>query len=1255
MAYGIELDPITGLLRIEGGPGADSARVSFAEVAVEVDGVTRAEVDTGTIRARITSNRASDPSIERSFPADAVRSIHFEGGGATDLFENLTTAVATWSTVPGGTVNTSLMVGSPNFQDRASGPRIGVFTVGQSGEVGVDYLFRGAGYAGQLGLYSLAGMDAFTPGTASYTAEVARRVLSGTAEGHRVIDARAQGARFSASLPWEGNMNKGPYLGIKTVNMRPGDSFAAVIVPSGTFEQVAANPGAGGSLRPLYSIPAANPGGTQFKGQVGDLDGSGSLFAFEDLRLDGSSDRDYNDLVFQVLGARGEATPVAEVVNPGRDFTGTTVFEKAIEPAVEQARAQDAKVVSPSFGAGTFVVGPGGSIGVDSLRDDLPARGEVALFSLAGMGNLLPGSPEFLREAARRALTGSSLGHVVVSDSSQASRGADDGRPYLGQRTFAMNAGDSVALLHVPGGTVWGVFSATATRPAPATYSSISRANPDGLGRVAAHPDNPSSPSVLAVGFDVDAVGETFTDAVVGLVGLSQGEPTLPVVASGSLCGLTYLDLDGDGEIDPADPTIGGIAVTLQGLDAANRRVSIPLPVDPGGRFKATGLPAGSYELVTADGSGRTYETRSAAAAVVRPGAMTDGLAAGRLEPATLRGFVYADDDHDFILDAGEAGIPGVDVTLVGVDDLGQAVVRTAVTLGDGRYAFEGLRPGTYELREAQPDGWLDGRESRGTFLGLPRPIDRNGKAIADGFAGIRVLPGETGSNYNFGEWSTPGAGTDGTIILEIPGTPGDDEVIITLGAEEHRVLMNGELIPVDAAPGLILRLDGLGGADAVRLIGRDSGEILDASPGLSTLDGPGLRVELLGVADLTFEGGAGDRSYLTDTPGDDLYTAAPLWQRLEGDGHRVTVIGVDRSYAYGTSGGSDTASLLGSGGADTLKATPSDARLYGDGFWNMAIGFDRVTGQASGAQSRAYLYDSAGDDELDLRPGSARLLGEGFALEALGFSRVDATAMGGGADRATLGGSRGDDRYFAGPGSARLLGEGFDLNAFGFASAVGSGGPGGFDRAYLTSSQGDDLLEASHLGARLTGPGLDVSALAFPWVRVIGTGTCASLDRAILSDSPGDDTFEADPGSARLHGRGYTIRVEGFSAVEATASAGGLDRAVLGDSAGDDTFEGTPGSARHAGLGFDHQVSGFGAITLDAWRGGFDRAVLIDSAVDDVLEASGSTLVLRSALSSLTLSGLDEATVTGTGGRNARSVAALDLALEFLGEWLDD
>ncbi|MFP5273157.1 S8 family serine peptidase [Coleofasciculus sp.] len=203
----------------------------------------------------------------------------------------------------------------------------GTFTVGETGDVSIDFLFDGGNYQGELAIFSLDGMDEFEPGSEEFIQEAASRALSDSELGHIAIADQTEGARFSDELA-EVNDNAGEYLGVKTFQMRPGDEFGVMLVPNSTVQQVFDNPDAGGAVRPLFSMATANPEDAFHTGQIADVTGDGSTFVMEDLRVDADwNDQDYNDIVFQVRGATGKAALMDDVVDPNHDWRGTDMGE----------------------------------------------------------------------------------------------------------------------------------------------------------------------------------------------------------------------------------------------------------------------------------------------------------------------------------------------------------------------------------------------------------------------------------------------------------------------------------------------------------------------------------------------------------------------------------------------------------------------------------------------------------------------------------------------------------------------------------------------------------------------------------------------------------------------------------------------------------------------------------------------------------------------------------------------------------------
>jgi len=210
----------------------------------------------------------------------------------------------------------------------------GWFTVGDSGNVSIDYLFDGGAFEGELGIFSLSGLEAYTLGSNELIQEVTRRVLSQSTEGYLAISDALEGARFSSGLGWEGNFNSGAHLGVKTFTMNAGDRFGIVTVANGTFQDLLQNPN-GGKFQTLFSMAEWNPKGTQQFGQLTSDTSETSVFAFEDLRLDIHSDRDYNDMVFQIRGATATAIDLSALIDDTKDWRDSaigTVIQTYVAP-----------------------------------------------------------------------------------------------------------------------------------------------------------------------------------------------------------------------------------------------------------------------------------------------------------------------------------------------------------------------------------------------------------------------------------------------------------------------------------------------------------------------------------------------------------------------------------------------------------------------------------------------------------------------------------------------------------------------------------------------------------------------------------------------------------------------------------------------------------------------------------------------------------------------------------------------------------
>ena len=213
-----------------------------------------------------------------------------------------------------GYTNLQEYIAGTDPNDPESYPVPGVFTVGEAGEIRTDWLYDGGAYTGELGMFSLDGMDLSVPDLTAFIAEAVSRVLSGT-EGHIILSDPTDKARFSGVLGGEPtDWNKGILISERSFDMKPGDRFALMLVPNSTFKALAADPGtADTAKRPLFSFTSPNSDYGMHVGQVADINGTGMGFVFEDMEF-GSSDKDYNDLIVQIRGAKSAVPTIDEML-----------------------------------------------------------------------------------------------------------------------------------------------------------------------------------------------------------------------------------------------------------------------------------------------------------------------------------------------------------------------------------------------------------------------------------------------------------------------------------------------------------------------------------------------------------------------------------------------------------------------------------------------------------------------------------------------------------------------------------------------------------------------------------------------------------------------------------------------------------------------------------------------------------------------------------------------------------------------------
>ncbi|MDJ0572914.1 MAG: DUF4114 domain-containing protein, partial [Pleurocapsa sp. MO_192.B19] len=207
----------------------------------------------------------------------------------------------------------------------------GVFQVGESGEVTVDFLYDGGFYKGaEVGIFSLDGMDMYETGSTAFVEAAINRAQSDSTQGYTVIQNLEQGAKFSSELNWENDYNFEEYQEKQTFLMNPGDTFGLVVIPDGTLEEGLTAPDWAIKKDPLFSMPTAN---ANDRVQFADVltGAEGTIIGFEDIHLDLGANRDYNDIVFSIEGAQSIGfSDVENVIVNNRNWLDTEVGQDII-------------------------------------------------------------------------------------------------------------------------------------------------------------------------------------------------------------------------------------------------------------------------------------------------------------------------------------------------------------------------------------------------------------------------------------------------------------------------------------------------------------------------------------------------------------------------------------------------------------------------------------------------------------------------------------------------------------------------------------------------------------------------------------------------------------------------------------------------------------------------------------------------------------------------------------------------------------
>ena len=223
-----------------------------------------------------------------------------------------------------------------------------------------------------------------------------------------------------------------------------------------------------------------------------------------------------------------------------------------------------------------------------------------------------------------------------------------------------------------------------------------------------------------------------------------------PQLKLASLSGHVYHDQNDDGTFDSDESPIAGVTVEL--LNASGNGTGITTVTNGAGYYEFKNLEAGTWGVRETqpndyfDGKDTIGSHGGAVTNDLFTGIVLaygdDGIDYnfGELLAGSIAGRVHASRDGDCDFNDPDILLEGVVVELLSPAG---AVLATTKTDSQGRYKFDGLRPGEYQVREQQPADYYDGDERAGTA---------GGTVTNDLVGGILLGSNEDATQYDFCE-----------------------------------------------------------------------------------------------------------------------------------------------------------------------------------------------------------------------------------------------------------------------------------------------------------------------------------------------------------------------------------------------------------------------------------------------------------------------------------------------------------------------
>ena len=231
----------------------------------------------------------------------------------------------------------------------------------------------------------------------------------------------------------------------------------------------------------------------------------------------------------------------------------------------------------------------------------------------------------------------------------------------------------------------------------------------------------------------------------------------------GSLQGVVHADLDRDCIYDPIESPIAHVKIEL--LSSAGVVLATSF-TDSQGEYSFEGLAPGQYAVRETQPQGYFHGSQSAGShggddslpdiisqIPIGSGQQLVHYDFCEIVPGGISGIVYVDPNQNDQHESSELLLAGVRVQLLDADS---KVLATATTNANGYYEFIDLEPGTYAVREFQPDGYFHSGQQAGSHGG--------NDTTPDLISAIAIGAGENLTQYNFSE--IPPSSLEGMVYV---------------------------------------------------------------------------------------------------------------------------------------------------------------------------------------------------------------------------------------------------------------------------------------------------------------------------------------------------------------------------------------------------------------------------------------------------------------------------------------------------------